>query len=530
MSEIANIGYPQRSLRDFHYILFRHKWKVIVFFVAVMVTVTLGTFLAAEIYRAEAKLLVRIGRESVSLDPTATTGQTISIGQSRESEINSELEILKSRELAQKVVDALGPKAFLERPDEEIIRDPSTIGVTRDRIRDLRKSVRGIGKAFGSLLQDLDLKSQVDDREKAVIKLAKDLNIETQKNSNILFLSYEAQSQKFAESVLSRLIDFYLDKHITTHRTAGSFDFFDKQALDLRSQLARTEGELKALKNQTGVASLDDQRKIVLQRIGTLQQESEATQAALAISRAKVAELKEKLSGLSPTLVTQETKASSNYGVELMRSRLYELKLKEQELLSKYTETSIPVTEVRRQIAEAQAQLDKEEGTRTETTTAINTTYQQLNLTLITENATLSSLEAKARVVNHQLDAARREVKEINEGELRIVNLQRELALQDVKYRKYSGNQEQARIDQALETNKISNISVVQRATASAEPVRPRKALNLALGLFLGLLGGLGLAFFSEYLDHSIKTPEDVEGELKLQLLASIPYMKKNRS
>ena len=125
MSQIANDSYPQRSLRDFHYILFRHKWKVIVFFLAVMVTVTLGTFLAAEIYRAEAKLLVRIGRENVSLDPTATTGQIISIGQSRESEINSELEILKSRELAEKVVDAMGPKAFLERPDEEIIGDPS---------------------------------------------------------------------------------------------------------------------------------------------------------------------------------------------------------------------------------------------------------------------------------------------------------------------------------------------------------------------------------------------------------------------
>jgi uncharacterized protein involved in exopolysaccharide biosynthesis len=212
-----------------------------------------------------------------------------------------------------------------------------------------------------------------------------------------------------------------------------------------------------------------------------------------------------------------------------MRSRLYELKLKEQELLSKYTDTSIPVMEVRRQIAEAQDQLAKEEATRTEVTTAINITHQQLTLTLHSETATLSSLEAKARVIKDQLAAARGEVQGINETELRIVNLQREMALQDVKYRKYSENQEQARIDQALETNKISNISVVQQATASAKPVRPRKALNLALGFFLGLFGALGLAFFSEYLDHSIRTPEDVEEELKLQLLASIPYLKKEK-
>jgi succinoglycan biosynthesis transport protein ExoP len=58
------------------------------------------------------------------------------------------------------------------------------------------------------------------------------------------------------------------------------------------------------------------------------------------------------------------------------------------------------------------------------------------------------------------------------------------------------------------------------------KPVKPRKALNLALGFFLGIFGGLGLAFFSEYLDHSIKTPQDVVEKVKLQLLASIPYLK----
>src|SRR4030067_3522912 len=90
---------PERSLRDVYYILFRHKLKVILFFIAVIVTVTLGTFLASEIYRSDAKLLVRLGRESVSLDPTATTGPVISVGQQRENEIKSELEILNSKEL-----------------------------------------------------------------------------------------------------------------------------------------------------------------------------------------------------------------------------------------------------------------------------------------------------------------------------------------------------------------------------------------------------------------------------------------------
>ena len=210
-----------------------------------------------------------------------------------------------------------------------------------------------------------------------------------------------------------------------------------------------------------------------------------------------------------------------------MRARLYELQIKEQDLLSRYSEDSRPVLEIRRQITEAQALLAKEEPTRTQVTTGINTTHQQLNLDLIKELGTLSSLEAKSRVLKTQQEAARAELTDLNHTEVKMVNLQRELSLLDVKYRKYSDNLEQVRIDQALETNKISNISVVQAATASMKPVRPRKALNLALGLFLGIFGGLGLAFFSEYLDHSLRTPQDVEEKLDLQVLASIPYLKK---
>lgn len=528
MPQSANSSqFPERSLRDFYYILFRHKGKVILFFLAVVATVTVGTLLSTEIFKAEAKLMIRIGRENVSLDPTATTGQVISIGQSRDSEINSELEILKSRELAGKVVDALGSKSFLEKPDESILDPAAARGPAPESLRELRRIFGGLANKLQEFLIAADIVTPLSDREKALIHLAKNLEIETQKNSNILFLSYEAPSAQFAQTVLGKLIDFFNDKHLVIHRTAGSYEFFNRQADQLRSQVAAAENELKVLKSKTGVSSLEEQKKILMNRIGALQTEGESNEAALAISRAKVKDLNEKLASISPTVVTQETKGSGNQGADLMRARLYELQIKEQDLLSRYAETSRPVLEIRRQIAEAQALLAKEEPTRTQVTTGINTTHQQLNLDLIKEMGNLSSLEAKSRVLKTQQEAARAELTDLNHTEVKMVNLQRELSLLDVKYRKYSDNLEQARIDQAMETNKISNISVVQAATASLKPVRPRKALNLALGLFLGIFGGLGLAFFSEYLDHSLRTPQDVEEKLDLQVLASIPFLKK---
>jgi uncharacterized protein involved in exopolysaccharide biosynthesis len=331
----------------------------------------------------------------------------------------------------------------------------------------------------------------------------------------------------FSTNILTKLINFFREKHIIAHRTSGSYEFFDKQSGQLRNEVSKTEEELKKLKSKTGVASLEEQRRILMNRVGSLQQENEATQAALAISRAKVQELKGKLAGMSPTLVTQETRGTSNQAADLMRARLYELQLKEQELLSKYTPTSMPVKEVRRQIEAAEALLAKEDPTRTQVITGINTAYQDINLELIKEGASLSSLEAKASVIKSQLGGARSEIAELNHTEVMMVGLQRELSLLDSKYRKYSENLEQARIDQALLTNKISNISVVQDPTTSPEAVRPRKALNIALGFFLGIFGGIGLAFFSEYFDHSLKTPRDVEEKLNLPTLASIPVFKK---
>ena len=109
---------PEQSIRDVYFVLFRHKWKIIVFFLAVVTVVTVGTLVASSIYQSEAKLLIRVGRESVSLDPTASTGQVISIGQQRETEIKSELEILKSQDLIEKVVDAIGPATFLKPPED----------------------------------------------------------------------------------------------------------------------------------------------------------------------------------------------------------------------------------------------------------------------------------------------------------------------------------------------------------------------------------------------------------------------------
>ena len=98
-----------RTLLDVVVALYRQKRKIAVAFFVIMTLVSLFTFMPAPAYRSEANLLVRVGRDNVFLEAMTATGRVASVGQSRESELISELALLRSRDLAEQLVDALGP-------------------------------------------------------------------------------------------------------------------------------------------------------------------------------------------------------------------------------------------------------------------------------------------------------------------------------------------------------------------------------------------------------------------------------------
>ncbi len=75
----------------------------------------------------------------------------------------------------------------------------------------------------------------------------------------------------------------------------------------------------------------------------------------------------------------------------------------------------------------------------------------------------------------------------------------------------------------------IDNVSVIDRAVIPQSPVKPRPVLNMAIGTVLGGMLGLGLIFLLEYLDNTIKTPDDVQRSLDLPVLGAIPHFDASR-
>jgi uncharacterized protein involved in exopolysaccharide biosynthesis len=96
--------------RDILRILFRHKIKVVSFFVSTITVAALGLLLLPKTYVSEARLFIKIGRHSIAIDPTATLGSShLTIHESRENEIRSLLDLIKSRVILKTVANRIGP-------------------------------------------------------------------------------------------------------------------------------------------------------------------------------------------------------------------------------------------------------------------------------------------------------------------------------------------------------------------------------------------------------------------------------------
>jgi capsular exopolysaccharide synthesis family protein len=521
------------SVRDLLYVLFGHKKKMLAFMILLFGVVAIRTMLTPHVYRSEAKLLLRIGRENVSLDPTATIGEVVSINRSYDWEVNSEIEILKSREVAERVVDDVGASFFLHGPKAATPPPDKAAAVatpTDEALQTVKETLDVVTGGTGKLASSLGLSEPVNEREKAIRKLTDNIEIKAQQNTSVISISYNEREPEVAKTTLERYIQAFLDKHLSVFCSASSQQFFERQVSQLQEKLTEAERELQNIKDTTGISALVEQRTVTVTAIGALEKNITEAEAELAASNAKIAGIQRILEKIPETVVIEEITGFSDYGADLMRSKLYDLRVAEKDLEGKYRPDSRQLDMMRKQVEEATSMLEKEQAkpNRTELRKGLNNAYQQMQLALLTEQSSISSLQSKIDKMHTQWGEAKATLKTLNQVENQTTRLEREITLLEASYNQYFTKLEEARIDQALKGEKISNVSILQAATLPAVPTGPGKVVRLGVGLLLAIVGGVAFAFFCEYLDHSIKTPEDVHEKLQLPTLASIPQARAN--
>lgn len=185
-------------------------------------------------YVSDAMIFVKLGRETVSLDPTATTGSTISVLESRENEINSIRDMLSSRGIFEKIVDRIGPEVVLG--DAELTDEVKQVNENpgRDRLN--------------------------SPRQKAIKALIQDTSIASSRKSSVLMLTAEASSPELAQRILKEYVEVYQIMHTSAHQTPESNNFFEEQSRLLRSQWKESMKALQIAKEDAGVVSIEGAR------------------------------------------------------------------------------------------------------------------------------------------------------------------------------------------------------------------------------------------------------------------------------
>ena len=514
---------PSASVSDIRRSVLRHKKKAALVFALIVTASAALALLLPKTYRSEGKLLVRLGKENAMLDRTATMSQeaVVTVPSSRVEELNSVVEIIGSRAMAEKVVDALGPEFILAAGAGDVGNDADPPPGWIERAR---TEFRGVVRTAKSWLRRAHTDG-LTDRDRAIVDLLDRYTVSSTRKTNVIEIACNGPSPRWAQNVVAKLIDSYLVEHIRLNRPEGSLEFFTEQTSRSRQELARAEEALRDLKTAAGVASAVEQRQALVLRVARLQDDLLQAETARAASESKVQTLQKQLAGLPAERTESKIEGFSNEGTDNIRAQLYSFLAQREEAAAKYTPEHPFMQALEQKIRASQDIARSEPPTRTHITTSVNKLHEETHIALLQEEPVLASLQAKAGALRDQLAVIRGELKAFNENQMQIVKLDRDIELKQSAFCKYAANLEQARIDQALATQCMSNISVAQPATFDPVPAAPKAAMILAMGLLSGLLGGIGAVLLGDWRDHTLRTPEDLQRRLGIPVLGSIPRL-----
>jgi len=475
------------TVRDLLAVVFRQKRLLLISFVLILLVVLVSGALTPT-YKAEMKILVRRER----MDPIVTSQQSapaqVVQGEITESELNSEVELLNSQDLLRKVVIA----------------------------NNLQSKQRSWRTWFAKSSEEVAI-------AKAVRQLARSLQAEPLRKTNMISVSFQSSDPDLAAGVLNSLAGLYLEKHLQLHRPKGEFTFFDRETEHLRRGLDTAENRLTDFTRQQGVVSAPLERDLTLQKASELEASLTQTQAAIAETERRIQTLEQQAASIPPRATTQLRTSDNPQLLQQMKSTLLTLELKRTELLSKFEPAYRPVQELEKQISETRAAIAGEQNApiRDETTDQ-NPPYEWVKSELAKAQTDLSGLKARAAANQAALVRYRGSARTLQEAAVVQQDLVRTAKTEEESYLLYLRKEEEARINDALDRGGILNVAIAEQPIVPALPARSFWLYGL-LSVFLAGTGSVGLAFVSDFLDPSFRNPDEVVAFLESPVLASLP-------
>jgi uncharacterized protein involved in exopolysaccharide biosynthesis len=468
--------------------LFSKSRSLIIIFVLVFAASGLVGMLRLHHY--ESHMAILVSRER--LDPLVTTeatSQMMTMPVTPE-EVNSEAELLKSRDVLEKVVLANG----IQNPHGN-----SLLGVLRPQ------------------------QSEIDRVARGVRALADRIKVETAAKTNLIDVTYSSSDPALAYGVLNSLGNVYLEKHAAVHRPPGSYRFFAQQAENYKKALDESEARLRAFGQTQGVADPDDERTDLALQLAAAVGQSHTTEQNIAADEQRIKSDEQQMKMMPPRSTTKQETEVANFLLQNLGSTLLAAETKRTQLLLKYDPSYPLVQEADQEVAEAKAAIAKaEKAPYINQTTDRDPTFELLREDLAKNNADLAGQRASLAANRDGIRNMQAQMVKLGNDSSLLANLQREAKANEQNYLLYLSKREQERTSDALDRTRIENVAI---AVPPSIPVLPEHGATYILLLAFGLATSFSVAaaYTIDYLDPSFHTPTQVIDALRIPVVVGVP-------
>jgi capsular exopolysaccharide synthesis family protein len=454
-------------LRDYFKIIKKRRRFVFALLIVVVVLGAVATLATVPVYRATTNLLIE-KNERGNLMPNNAYAMSYD-----PDFFETQFQVIKSTAVARKVVDLLAQNAvFL--------------------------------KEYGSIL-----KAATGDKETNYDTAAKivrgGISVSPIKNTKIVEVSYLSDNRDLAELVANSIAKAYIEVllELSISSTQYTLDWMSKKAEEEKEKLEKSERALQQYMKGQNFVAVEDKVAVVPQKLAEIN-----SQLIKAETKRKEAEsLYNKVKGITNNLSEAENIAAvaSDMTVQSLRQQINKAEQQAMELSQKYGARHPAILRATEDIKGLKAKRDQE------IRRVIETIRNEYEIARSNENG-----------LRGQLSATNAEALAVNDKLIEYKVLSRDA---ETNRQLYDALIKRIKEQTIIEQVRSANVLIVEKAEKPGGPITPRPVRNMLIALVLGLCGGIGLAFFVEYLDQSIKNPEEAEAKLGMSVLGMIPLV-----
>jgi succinoglycan biosynthesis transport protein ExoP len=450
-----------------------------------------------QLYQAQAQIMIEDERATAV---PGLNGSDTAYYEDPEPYYNTQYRILKGRDLTRRVIRKLDLASV---PEFNGTAEPPTTPVTIAReIRDRALSTVRPAKPAGGESPQAD---ETTDESALVSGFISRVDVAPIRGSRLVNVSFTARDPKFAALAVNTLVDEYVDQNLQlkVQSSHSMLDWLNKELDKQQQKVQDSEQALSDYRDKKNALSLDDKQNIVTQRLTQLNDAMIKARTVKAQKDALYSQVRLMSGTTSPDAIPA---IAQNPAVQALKAKVADLAQQRAQLAEKYGEKWPAVQSVNANLQEVKAQLDAETAKALQT---IKNDYE----TAVLEERTLSG----------NLEAAKADAQDLSRKSVGYNVMEREAKSNRQIYESLLARQKELSV---ASNSRANNVRVIDRAEVPKMPVAPGGRRTWLMSLLVGLVLAVGVAFGLDYMNDTIKTPEDLSRRLKLPFLGLVPSVR----